>query len=219
MAQSKFLNPQNDVAFKNIFGSEKNKDILIHFINDILRLKEQDTIEHVEFLSPTQDPGIASRRQSIVDVLCRDRQGMQVIVEMQTPLQQDFENQAQYYAAKAYTRQLDQGQDITDRYHNLKAVIFIAISNHTLFPKKAAYLSEHKFLDQDTHTHDLKDFRIVFLELSKFDKTAIGDLRSMVEKWAYFFKYGAQATEQQVAAIAENSPVMGKAYAALHQFS
>ena len=32
---AKFLNPKNDLAFKRIFGSERNKDILIHFLNDI----------------------------------------------------------------------------------------------------------------------------------------------------------------------------------------
>jgi hypothetical protein len=32
----KFLDPKNDLAFKRVFGSEKNKDILIPFLNDIL---------------------------------------------------------------------------------------------------------------------------------------------------------------------------------------
>jgi hypothetical protein len=32
MSFSKFLDPKNDLAFRRIFGSEKNKDILIHFI-------------------------------------------------------------------------------------------------------------------------------------------------------------------------------------------
>jgi hypothetical protein len=31
MLATKFLDPKNDVAFKKIFGTEKNKDILIHF--------------------------------------------------------------------------------------------------------------------------------------------------------------------------------------------
>jgi hypothetical protein len=30
---SKFLDPKNDYAFKQIFGTEKNQDILIHFIS------------------------------------------------------------------------------------------------------------------------------------------------------------------------------------------
>ena len=33
---SKFLDPTNDVAFRKIFGTEKNKDILIHFLNDVI---------------------------------------------------------------------------------------------------------------------------------------------------------------------------------------
>nr|WP_255424129.1 Rpn family recombination-promoting nuclease/putative transposase [Wolbachia endosymbiont of Pentalonia nigronervosa] len=32
MALSKFLDPKNDFAFRRIFGSVNNKDILIHFI-------------------------------------------------------------------------------------------------------------------------------------------------------------------------------------------
>ena len=36
MALSKFLDPKNDFCFKKIFGTEKNKDILIHFLNDIM---------------------------------------------------------------------------------------------------------------------------------------------------------------------------------------
>ncbi len=49
MAISKFLDPKNDVAFRRIFGSEKNKDILIHFINDVLELKNGDKIKEVTF--------------------------------------------------------------------------------------------------------------------------------------------------------------------------
>ena len=83
MALSKFLDPKNDIAFRKVFGSEKHKDIVIHFINDILELKGNDQIENVEFLSPIQDPEIASKKQSIVDVLCKAKNGIQIIVEMQ----------------------------------------------------------------------------------------------------------------------------------------
>ena len=219
MPISKFLNPKNDVAFKKIFGSEKNKDILIHFINDVLKLQGEDTIESVEFLSPVQDPEIAAKKQSIVDVLCRDIKGIQIIVEMQASPQQGFEKRAQYYAAKAYTRQLNQGQGAQGRYHHLKAVIFIAISDYTLFPDKSEYWSEHRILDQNSLAHDLQDFHFVFLELSKFKKTEIDQLRSMVEKWCYFFKYGENTTEQQVMNITGKTPVIGRAYEALNQFN
>ena len=42
MAFSKFLDPKNDVAFRRIFGTEKNKDILIRFLNYILGFTGKD---------------------------------------------------------------------------------------------------------------------------------------------------------------------------------
>ena len=217
MAISKFLNPKNDVAFKKIFGSEKNQDIIIHFINNILELKGEEAIEYVELISTVQDPEIAAKKQSIVDVLCRDKRGVQIIVEMQASPQQGFEKRAQYYAAKAYTQQLGSGKG--GKYQNLKAVIFIAICDYTLFPEKAAYWSEHRILDKHTYQHDLQDFHFVFLELSKFKKVDVETLQGVIEKWCYFFKYGEQATEKQVAAIAKNDPMIAKAYEALNQFN
>jgi len=52
----KFLDPKNDVAFKKIFGTERNKDILIHFLNDILDFKGKRPIREVTFLKTVQDP-------------------------------------------------------------------------------------------------------------------------------------------------------------------
>jgi len=46
---SKFLDPKNDVAFKRIFGTEKNKDILIHFLNDMITFKERGPIKEGDF--------------------------------------------------------------------------------------------------------------------------------------------------------------------------
>ncbi|GFY40402.1 transposase [Trichonephila inaurata madagascariensis] len=75
MALSKFLDARNDYAFKRIFGREKNKDILIHFLNDILGFTGLAAIQDVEFLATILDPEIAAKKQSIVDVLCKDSQG------------------------------------------------------------------------------------------------------------------------------------------------
>ncbi len=85
MAFSKFLDPKNDFAFRRIFGTEKNKDILVHFLNDILGLTGEAEIKDVKFLSPIQNPEIAAKKESIVDVLCRDSTGVQFICEMVRP--------------------------------------------------------------------------------------------------------------------------------------
>ena len=198
MVTSKFLSPKNDVAFRKIFGSEKHKDILIHFINDVLNLKASDKVEKVTFLSTIQDPDIAYKKESVVDVLCTDQYGKQIIVEMQVSPQKGFEKIAQYYASKAYSRQLSSGQELGGRYQDLKAVIFIAITDYVIFPDKKDYISNHVILDSKTYERDLKDFSFTFIELPKFNISCIEGLSTIIEKWCYFFKHAPSTSEEDL---------------------
>ena len=216
---SKYLDPKNDVAFKKIFGSEKNQDILIHFINDILGFKGTKAIKEVIFLSPVQDPKIAIQKQSIVDVLCKDSNGVQYIIEMQVAETGGFEKRAQYYAAKAYSGQLNKGQGEDGLYKNLKEIIFIAIANFTLFPEKSGYKSDHIILDKDNHDHDLKDFYFTFIELPKFTKKTVDELENMEEKWCYFFKYASATKPEDFKKMIEGNLVIQKAYEVLEQYN
>ncbi|BFD48182.1 MAG: Rpn family recombination-promoting nuclease/putative transposase [Wolbachia endosymbiont of Sergentomyia squamirostris] len=214
MALSKFLDPRNDLCFKKIFGTEKNKNILIHFLNDILRFTEINAIQEVEFLSTIMDPEVASDKQSIVDVLCKDSHGNRYIAEMQLARDKGFEKRAQLYAAKAYSRQLDK----SGNYIDLKKVFFIAISNCNLLPEEVDYISTHNIRDIKTNGHYLKDFQFVFIELPKFAKNKVEQLESIVERWCFFFKYAEETTEEDLKEIAEKAPIIKLAYDELDKF-
>ena len=69
---SKFLDPKNDIAFRKIFGSEKNQDILIHFLNDILVFKEKKPIKEVQFLK-AEEGYIQSIQGTTAAVIIGDR--------------------------------------------------------------------------------------------------------------------------------------------------
>lgn len=217
MVLSKFLDPKNDIAFKRVFGSEEHKDILIHFINDILEFKDNDQIESVEYLSPMQNPELIYKKQSVVDVLCRDKNGVQIIVEMQVAPSKGFEKRAQYYAAKAYSRQLNKGAE--NKYSHLKEIIFIAITDSVIFPNKKEYKSDHIILDKNTFEHDLQDFSFTFVELPKFKKTKIEELNGIVEKWCYFFKYADETSEEDLKKLIGSDLVIERAYDVLNQFN
>jgi hypothetical protein len=77
MAIVKYLNPRNDIAFKKIFGTEKNKDILMHFLNDVIEKENKQEITNVTLLNPIQHPEIIGKKQSVVDVLCEEKDGTQ----------------------------------------------------------------------------------------------------------------------------------------------
>ena len=219
MAISKFLDPKNDVAFRRIFGTERNKDILIHFINDVLELKGVNKIQEVTFLSPIQEPEIAAKKQSMVDVLCKDENGVQIIIEMQVSPQEGFEKRAQYYAAKAYSRQLNKGKIEGCRYQDLKAVIFIAIIDNIIFKDKIFYKSDHVILDKESYAHDLQDFSFTFIELPKFKITDIALLTNIVEKWCFFFKNADQTSEADLRKLIGPDVVIERAYEELNQFN
>ena len=210
---SKFLDPKNDIAFRRIFGSERNKDILIHFINDILVFKDKSPIIEVTFLKTIQDPEIAIKKTSIVDVLCEDEYKNQYIVEMQVAKELGFEKRAQYYAAKAYANQANVG----GKYENLKEIVFIAISDFIMFPNKKGFKSDHVILDRNSHEHDLKDFSFTFLELPKFKKT-IKDLNSITDKWMYFFKGTDETSPEDLAKIIGSDAIMERAYHELDRY-
>jgi predicted transposase/invertase (TIGR01784 family) len=213
MPLSKFLDPKNDLAFKQIFGTERNQDILIHFLNDIFA-GHTSPVEKVTFLKSIQEPEISSQRVSIVDILCQAINGDRFIVEMQVLHEPGFEKRAQFYAAKAYIEQRRKNLE----YKDLKQVIFLAITDFTLFPKKTEYLSHHHMLDIQTYERDLKDFSFSFLELPKFTKT-IHQLKTMTEKWAYFFKNAQETSDKDIRKIAGKDIIIERAYSELDRYS
>ena len=213
MVASKFLNPRNDLAFKRIFGSEKNKDILIHFLNDIL--DRSCPIEDVKFLKTTQDPEIAPLRVSIVDVMCEDQNKNRFIIEMQLSHEKGFDRRALYYAARAYCSQRTKNK----RFHDLKDVYFLAITDFAPFPKKKAWLSRIGLKDLDTNEHDIEAVQLFFMQLPLFKKTK-KDLKTMSlrEKWAYYFKYAEETTEEDLKKIIGKDFIIQRAYEELDRF-
>jgi predicted transposase/invertase (TIGR01784 family) len=210
---SKFLDPKNDYAFKKVFGTEKNKDILIHFLNDMLTFKDRGLIKDVTFLKTVQDADTASQKTSIVDILCKDEKDNRYIVEMQVAREKGFEKRAQYYASKAYIFQAQKGGE----YHNLKEVIFLAIAEFVMFPKKKHWKSEHVILDRDTHENDLKDFSFTFLELPKFNRS-LEELSSISEKWMYFFKNAEATSDEDLEKLVGQDAIIERAYDELDRF-
>ena len=210
----KFLDPKNDVAFRKIFGTEKNKDILIHFLNDVVKFGNGARVTDVTFLTTIQDPEIKAKKTSIVDILCKDEKGNHYIVEMQVAQEKGFVKRAQYYASKAYISQMN----VKGRYHALKAVIFLAIADYVMFPKKKECKSDHVILDTKSLENDLKDFSFTFLELPKFKKN-IDELSDTTERWFYFFKHAEETSQEDLYKLVEQDKILGRAYEELDRYS
>ena len=146
----RLLDPKNDWAFKQVFGEEKHKDILLKFLNDVLNehVLHGNLITDIRFLKVNLDTEIIALRQSIVDVLCKTKDGTHFIVEMQRASDSGFIQRAVEYASRVYLNQRPRSQKAKNDkggYKKLRPVIFLAVIEETLFPNKTAYLSHHQF--------------------------------------------------------------------------
>ncbi|MES2200459.1 MAG: Rpn family recombination-promoting nuclease/putative transposase, partial [Chlamydiota bacterium] len=215
LTQSKYLDPRNDIAFKNLFGSEKNKGLVIHFLNDLVVLNQGRQIKTVSFLPCVQDAEIAALKQSVVDILCLDERGEQYIIEMQYAPLDGFIERAQHYASRAYSSQMERGEK---SYKNIKKVIFVAITNEVLFPEEEDYKSKHDMRHDKSLKSYLNGMTFYFIELPKFKKT-IEELLTLEEKWLFILKHATETTSEEAEKISGNDPIIHQAYEALDRFS
>jgi len=199
-----FVDVTTDIAFKKIFGSDQHKDILIGFLNAVLDLQGDKSIREVTLKNPWQAPDIPILKETILDIKAVDNRGVSFIVEMQVEKKYSFQKRAQYYTAKAYTGQIDKGED----YPKLGQVIFIGILDFSCFDGND-YLTRHLILNQSTMKQELKDLEFNFIELSKFDK-ADEELGDIIEKWVYFIKNAGSLT--MVPKSAASIPELNNAY-------
>jgi predicted transposase/invertase (TIGR01784 family) len=100
----RFLDPKNDLIFRRLFGTEKNKGILLAFLNDIVE-GVHPKIEDVSFQPLNQYPDIRTLPQGIVDLSCRDSEGNQLIIEMQYYGDSEFLQRACFYTSCVYVSQ------------------------------------------------------------------------------------------------------------------
>ena len=105
----KFINPFTDFGFHRIFGQEVHKELLIDFLNQLL--KDERHIIDITFLNPIQQPETIEDRGVIFDIHCRDDKGGWFVVEMQNGAQPYFYDRGIYYLSRAISNQGEKGKD------------------------------------------------------------------------------------------------------------
>ncbi len=199
-----FADVKTDIAFKKVFGNEQHKEILISFLNAVLDLQGDKSIKSVTLKNPWQAPDLPILKETILDIKAVDHRNVTFIVEMQVKDNPCFDKRALFYTAKAYTTQINKGED----YPKLNQVIFIGILDFNSFDG-SNYLTRHLILNKETLKQDLRDFEFNFIELRKFNKKE-SELESIVEKWIYFIKNAGSL--DIIPKSAEEIPALKEAY-------
>ena len=80
--KEKYINPFTDFGFKRLFGEEPNKDLLLDFLNEVLK-EHQGKIVDLTYLKTEQLGKTEIDRKAIFDLYCENEKGEKFIVEMQ----------------------------------------------------------------------------------------------------------------------------------------
>jgi len=205
-----FINPKTDFAFRKIFGSEQSKDILISFLNALL-YNANPTIEDLEILNPYLAPQIRGIKDTYLDVKAKITGNKTVIIEMQVLNVEGFEKRILYNAAKAYSIQLEAGEN----YTLLNPVIALTITDFEIFPNFDKVISRFALKEQDYLVdYSIYDIELVFVELPKFNKS-LDELETLTDKWIYFLKNAR--TLETIPEIMGEVPEIQKAFEIANQ--
>jgi predicted transposase/invertase (TIGR01784 family) len=208
----RFINPKIDFAFKRIFGSNQNTDILISFLNALL-YDGETIIESLEIIDPSLVPPIVGLKNSYLDVKARLNDGTFVIIEMQVLNVQAFSKRVLYNAAKTYALQLTMGE----LYRQLRPVIALTITDFKMFDDSQDVISHFVFKER-TRLSDYPDnqMELVFVELPKFQKE-LEELETIADKWIYFIK--TTGTLNEVPQTMATIPQIQRAFEIANQVS
>ena len=173
------LDPKMDFVFKNIFGSEKNPEILISFLN--ATLKPKDLITAVEMKNTDINKDYIEDKFSRLDVKATTSNNEVINIEIQLKNEYNMIKRSLYYWSKLYSEQLNEGED----YSILKRTICINILNFK-------YLKTRKFhsgyrLKEIYSNEELTDVaEIHFIEIPKLEEGT--DEKDMLVNWVEFLK-------------------------------
>ena len=182
--KDKYINFFTDFGFKKLFCSEPNKDLLIDFLNELLKGREKPiktlTFKKTEHLGASE-----LDRKAIFDLYCESETGEKFIVELQKAKQKFFKDRSLFYSTFPIQEQAERG----DWDFKLKAVYTIGILDFVFDEDKDddKFFYDVRLTEQETKKVFCDKLIFLYLEMPKFNKTE-KELETRFDKWMFAIK-------------------------------
>ncbi|MDR3078482.1 MAG: Rpn family recombination-promoting nuclease/putative transposase [Rickettsiales bacterium] len=211
------LEPTRDFVFKNIFGVERNRRIVVSFLNAVL--EGNPKITSVEF-GNSEIPRAREDGKSVgLALLARTPEDTTIInIAIQRIDRGDTENRAYVHVSRIRPDKLEIGQD----YNDIPNIILLWVTDFIVYPDIEPYLNEYTHVilprGNDPMKIGTRKSRIFILELPKISYSV--ENLSNIEKdplqlWMTFIKKPEIISEDIISRI----PEIGEAMAELKRLS
>jgi len=181
----RYINPFTDYGFKKLFGEESNKDLLLDFLNVLLK-EEQGEIKSLTYLKNEHLGTGELDRKAIFDLYCENEKGEKFIVELQKTKQNFFKDRTVYYSTFPIREQAKRA----DWNYELNAVYTVAILDFVFDEDQqdtAKFRYDIKLTDIETKAVFYDKLTFIYLEMPKFNKT-VEELETRFDKWLYVIR-------------------------------
>ncbi len=183
--KEKYINPFTDYGFKRLFGEEPNKDLLLDFLNELLK-DQEGKITELSYLPNEKLPISVGDRRAIFDIYCTNEKGEQFIVEMQKAEQKFFKDRTIFYSTFPIQEQARNKDRFWD--FELKAVYTIGILDFVFEESEPdKYRHDVKLTEQETKKVFYDKLNYIYLEMPKFNKTE-KELETRFDKWMFVLR-------------------------------
>ena len=176
------LNPKIDFVFKKIFGSEKHPEILISFLNAVL--KPQKPIVSVEIKNSDLEKEYIEDKFSRLDVKALTSNKEIINIEIQLKNEYNMIQRSLYYWSKLYEEQLSEG----DRYDKLSRTVCINILDFK-YLKNDRFHNGYRLKEIETNEEltDLQEIHFIEIpKLKRFESTE--EIVDLLEGWVEFLR-------------------------------
>ena len=185
MVKERYIDPFTDFGFKKLFGEEPNKDLLIDFLNELLKQQGDKLIKDLTYANSERLGNTSQDRKAVFDLYCENENGEKFIVELQKVRQQFFKDRSLFYSTFAIQEQAHRGQDWDFR---LKDVYTIGIMDFAFDDTRPEQFQHTvKLVELNTQEIFYDKLTFIYLEMAKFNKTE-AELVTHFDKWLYLLK-------------------------------
>ena len=196
----KYLDPKADLTFKRVFG--EHPDLVMSLLNALLPLTAGQEITDIEYLPSEMVPENPLRKNSIVDVRCKDKTGRQFILEMQMIWSPEFKQRVLFNASKAYVRQMNAGE----QYELLQPVYSLNLVNEIFEPSLEGYYHHYQMIHVENSDKVIDGLQLIFVELPKFTPHSYSEKKMQV-LWLRYLTEINEKTREVPEELMANSEV------------
>ena len=176
------LSPKVDFVFKRIFGNEKHPNILISFLNAVM--KPIDPIKSVQIRNSDLEKEHIEDKYSRLDIKAITNNNEHINIEIQVKNEYNMIKRSLYYWSKMFENQIVEG----DNYNKLAKTVCINILDFK-YLKNDNFHNAYRLKEINTNEELTDTIELHFIEIPKLRKlNDTEEISDRLEAWIAFIQ-------------------------------